>query len=57
MRLQGLPDAVAGPAFATTAGLMHYVTERAAEIPAEIAANVDAGTIFQRVKLWLKENW
>jgi len=57
MRLQGLPDAVAGPAFATTAGLMHYVTERASEIPAEIAANVDAGSIMQRVKLWLKDNW
>ncbi len=57
MRLQGLPDAVAGPAFATTAGLMHYVTERTEEMPAEIMSNVEAGSVFQRVKMWLKENW
>ncbi len=57
MRLQGLPDAVAGPAFATTAGLMHYVTERTEEMPAEIMSNVDAGSLFQRAKMWLKENW
>ncbi len=57
MRLQGLPDAVAGPAFATTAGLMHYVTERTEEMPAEIMSNVDAGSLLQRAKIWLKENW
>lgn len=57
IRLPGLADAVSGPAFATTAGLLHYVTERADEMPAEIMANVEAGTLWQRTKLWLRENW
>lgn len=57
VRLQGLPDAVAGPAFATTAGLMHYITERTEEMPSEILTNVEAGSLFQRAKIWLKENW
>lgn len=57
IRLQGLPDAVSGPAFSATAGLLHYVTERFNEMPAEIMATVDAGSIFQRAKLWLRENW
>ena len=57
IRLQGLPDAVSGPAFATTAGLLNYMTERTEEMPAEIMSNVEAGSLFQRVKMWLKENW
>ncbi|MBL8640975.1 MAG: cell division protein FtsA [Alphaproteobacteria bacterium] len=57
IRLQGLPDAVSGPAFSATAGLLHYVTERFNEMPAEIMATVEAGTIWQRAKLWLRENW
>lgn len=57
LRLPGLPDAVSGPAFSTTAGLLHYVTERGAEMPAEIMANVEAGSLWQRAKIWLRENW
>ncbi len=57
IRLPGLADAVSGPAFSTTAGLLHYVTERADEMPAEIMANVEAGNLWQRVQLWLRENW
>ncbi len=57
IRLPGLPDAVSGPAFSTTAGLMHYITERYDEMPAEIMQNVEAGTLWQRAKIWLKENW
>lgn len=57
IRLQGLPDAVSGPAFSATAGLLHYVTERYHEMPAEIMAAVEAGSLWQRAKIWLKENW
>lgn len=57
VKLQGLADAVSGPAFATTAGLLHYVSERPHEMPAEIMATVEPGTLWQRVKLWLRENW
>ncbi len=57
IRLSGLPDAVSGPAFATTAGLLTYVSERSDEMPAEILAQVEPGNLFERVKFWLKENW
>ncbi len=57
IRMPGLADAVSGPAFSTTAGLLHYVIERGDEMPAEIMANVEAGNMWQRVKMWLKENW
>lgn len=57
LRLPGLADAVSGPAFSTTAGLLHYVMERADEMPAEIMANADAGSVWQRVQMWFRENW
>ncbi|MBL8638757.1 MAG: cell division protein FtsA [Alphaproteobacteria bacterium] len=57
LRLPGLADSVSGPAFSTTAGLLHYVTERADEMPAEIMASVEDATLWERVKLWLRENW
>lgn len=57
IRLSGLPDAVSGPAFATVAGLLTYASERTDEMPGEITANVEAGSLIERVKYWLKENW
>ena len=57
IRLSGLPDAVSGPAFATTAGLLTYMSERSDEMPAEIMAQVEPGSMFERVQLWLRENW
>jgi cell division protein FtsA len=55
--LSSLPDAVSGPAFATTAGLLSYITERHEEMPAEIMATVEPGSMWERVKYWWKENW
>lgn len=57
IRIDGLAEAVNGPAFATTAGLLTYVSERNAEIPAEIMARVEPGSVWERVKYWLRENW
>lgn len=57
IRLSSLPDAVSGPAFATTAGLLTYITERHDEMPAEIMATVEPGSMWERVKYWWKENW
>jgi cell division protein FtsA len=57
IRLSGLPDAVSGPAFATTAGLLTYISERSDEMPADIMAQVEPGTLWERVKFWMKENW
>lgn len=57
IRLSGLPDAVSGPAFATTAGLLTYISERSDEMPADIMAQVEPSTFWERAKFWLKENW
>ncbi len=57
IRLTGLPDAVSGPSFATTAGLLAYVSERSDEMPAEIMAQVEPGSLWERVRFWLRENW
>ncbi|MCK5284461.1 MAG: cell division protein FtsA [Alphaproteobacteria bacterium] len=57
IRLSGLPDAVAGPAFATIAGLLTYASERTDEMPAEIMSQVEPGTLLERTRMWLKENW
>jgi cell division protein FtsA len=57
IRLTGLPDAVSGPAFATTAGLLTYVSERAGEMPAEIMAQTEPGNLWERIRHWLRENW
>lgn len=57
IRLSGLPDAVSGPAFATTAGLLTYVSERSEEMPAEVTAHAPAGSLWERTRLWLRENW
>ena len=57
IRINGLADAVSGPAFATTAGLLTYIAERSDEMPAEIISMAQPGTVWERVRLWLKENW
>ena len=57
IHLTGLPDAVGGPAFATTAGLLSYVSQRHDEMPAEILEQVEPGSLWERVHFWLKENW
>ena len=57
IRLSSLPDGVSGPAFATTAGLLTYITERHDEMPAEIMATVEPGSLWERMKFWWRENW
>jgi cell division protein FtsA len=57
IRLSGLPDAVSGPAFATTAGLLSYMSERTHEMPANIMEQVEPGTLFEKIQRWLRHNW
>jgi cell division protein FtsA len=57
IRLNGLPEAVSGPGFAVAAGLLTYVSERQGEIPAGILSQVEPGSLWERTKLWLRENW
>ena len=57
IRLSGLPDAVSGAGFATTAGLLTYVCERRSEMPAQVMAQGHGGSLWERTKMWLRENW
>lgn len=57
IRTNGLAEAMNGPAFATTAGLLTYVSERSDEMPAEILSQVEPDNIWERVKYWVRENW
>ena len=57
VHITGLPDAVSGPAYATTAGLLAYVTAHEHEMPAQIMRDVEQGSVFARFQDWLKENW
>jgi cell division protein FtsA len=57
VRLKGLPDAASGPAFAATAGLLHYVCERSDELPQYGRGETPDGTLFERARRWLRENW
>lgn len=57
IRLQGLPDAVSGAAFATAAGLLTYAADHHEEMPSEIMARARPDSMIERAKLWLKENW
>ncbi|MBI1326928.1 MAG: cell division protein FtsA [Alphaproteobacteria bacterium] len=56
-RIQGLAEAVSGPAFSTTAGLLQYMSERADELPAAIMQQAAPRNVWERVQVWLKENW
>ena len=60
-RLQGLPDAVNGPAFATTAGMLIYLYDHS-ELDAEVlrAKNdnlISGDGLFAKVKGWIAQNW
>lgn len=57
IRLNGLPDAVSGPAFSTVSGLLTYISERSSEMPAEIMAQAHPESLWERVNHWVKENW
>ncbi len=57
IRIAGLAESVAGPAFAATAGMLTYISERSGEMPAEIMAQAVPATLFERMRYWLRENW
>lgn len=57
IRTGDLPDAVSGPAFATTAGLLTYITERSDEMPTQVMAQGEPESLWDRVRIWMRENW
>jgi cell division protein FtsA len=57
LRVTGLAEATAGPAFSTAVGLLHFALSERAETPhtSRVAAGPPSG-IFGRFGHWLKEN-
>jgi len=57
IRVSGLAEAVNGPAFSTTAGLLTYISKHSYETPAENLSYVEPGSMWERMKYWMQENW
>ena len=57
--IQGLPEATAGPAFSTCAGLLRYAVMHQAEAPAKAARTTDSAGNgpFGRLGSWLRKNF
>jgi cell division protein FtsA len=57
LRVAGLAEATAGPAFSTAAGLLHFALSERAEAPhTRRAAPGPQNGILGRLGHWLKEN-
>lgn len=57
VHMEGLPESLSGPAFATSTGLLLYSNTHSDEMPSEIFRQVEPGTLWERVQSWLRENW
>jgi len=57
-RVAGLAEATGGPAFSTTAGLLHFALSERAEVSSvgRSAASARSG-VFSRLGHWLKQNF
>lgn len=57
LRIGGLADATAGPAFATCAGLLHYAVTRFSDAPSRARRNHELPNgMLGRFGMWLREN-
>ncbi len=58
LRIDGLAEATAGPAFATSAGLVHFALSERAETPRRgRALTEEPAGVLHRVGHWLRENF
>jgi cell division protein FtsA len=58
LRLEGLAEATGGPAFATSAGLVHFALSERAETPRRSRALAeDSGGVLVRFGHWIRENF
>lgn len=57
VQLPGLPETLTGPAFAASTGLLLYASEHGDERPSEIIRQVEPGTLWERIRSWLHDNW
>jgi cell division protein FtsA len=57
-RVAGLAEATGGPAFATTAGLLHFALSERAEVSNARRSGASASSgVFGRLGHWLKQNF
>jgi cell division protein FtsA len=57
LRVQGLAEATAGPAFSTTVGLLHFALSERAEIARAGRRRTRQGNgLFGRLGHWLRDN-
>jgi cell division protein FtsA len=56
-RVGGLAEATGGPAFATTAGLLHFAISERAEVAAARRIPGRPAGVFSRLGSWLKQNF
>jgi cell division protein FtsA len=58
LRIEGLAEATGGPAFATSAGLVHFALSERAETPRRgRALTEEPGGVFVRFGQWIRENF
>ena len=58
LRIEGLAEATGGPAFSTSAGLVHFALSERAETPRRgRALTEEPGGLFVRVGHWIRENF
>jgi cell division protein FtsA len=58
LRVEGLAEATGGPAFATSAGLVHFALSERAETPRRgRALTEEPGGVFVRLGHWIRENF
>jgi cell division protein FtsA len=58
LRIEGLAEATGGPAFATSAGLVHFALSERAETPRRgRALTEEPGGVFVRFGHWVRENF
>jgi cell division protein FtsA len=58
LRIEGLAEATAGPAFSASAGLVHFALSERAETPRSARAFAEETSgLFTRVGHWLRENF
>jgi cell division protein FtsA len=58
LRIEGLAEATGGPAFSTSAGLVHFALSERAETPRRgRALTEEPGSLFGRFGHWIRENF
>lgn len=55
--LPGVPDTAKSAMFSTVTGLLFYMRDRFDEQPQQVLADLEPENVFDRIRLWLRQNW